>query len=180
MYLQMAHHNRNLRDQAQGPPQEEVEVYVLFVNTTNRTVDLYWVRERETENIQYTLKPYEEVRVNTYNTHTWFFRDYYTGERMHVRSKRVFCPVRIRIPRDPQRPEELCDVRSQVLIHFPLRTLKDNCLWLIVKWLKRTCNAPREYINGYMIPATLKQHLLTILTTIEVYCSQAHAARIRR
>jgi len=128
MHRQLARNDRHLREQQQQ--QEEVEVYVMFVNTTNRTVDLYWVREeRETENIQYTLKPFEEVRVNTYNTHTWFFRDYYTGERMHVRSKRLFYPVRIRVPRDPQRPEELCDVRSQVLIHFPMRTLRDNCLW---------------------------------------------------
>lgn len=105
------------------------------------------------------------------------FRDYYTGERMHVRSKRVFYPLRVRVPRDPQRPEELCDVRSQVLIHFPMRTLKDNCLWLIVKWLWRTCNSPREYINSYMIPATLKQQLHLLLSTIESYCSHVRIQR---
>ncbi|KAM8711448.1 hypothetical protein ACLKA7_000569 [Drosophila subpalustris] len=176
----IALNNRNLQRLIQAQ-QDEVEVYVMFVNTTQRTVDLFWVREREMENMQYTLKPFEEVRVNTYNTHTWFFRDYYTGERMHVRSQRVFRPVRIRVPRDPQRPlEDLRDVRSQVLIHFPLRSLKDNCLWLIVKWLKRTVNEPRQYINGYLIPATLKQHLLLVLRTLETYSRPVPVARMRR
>lgn len=179
MAVQFVHNNHNWPVNPQGPPQEEVEVYVLFVNTTNRTLDLYWVREPDMENIQLTLKPNEEVRVNTYNTHIWFFRDYYTGERMHVRSKRLFFPVRVRVPRNPQRPDELCDVRSQVLIHFPLRTLKDNCLWLIARWLKRTKDTPRDFVNGYPIPVTLKQQLHLLLDTMEVYCSQAPLRRMR-
>ncbi|XP_064547911.1 protein Vhl isoform X1 [Drosophila montana] len=179
MALQIARNNREWGEHLRAMPQEEVEVYVLFVNTTNRTVDLYWVRDPDTENIQVTLKPNEGVPVNTYNTHIWFFRDYYTGERMHVRSQRLFFPVRIRMPRNPQQPEELCDVRTQILIHFPLRTLKENCLWFIVRWLRRTYDAPREYINSYMIPVTLKQQLLILSNTIESYCSQAHQMRRR-
>lgn len=182
MDLQIAPNSRNVWQQAQGqaPQQEEeVEVYVLFVNKTNRIVDLYWRRPRETENMQYTLKPYEEVRVNTYNTHKWFFCDWRSGERMHVQFKEVFSPVRIRVPRDPQRPEELCDVRIQVIIHFPLRTLKENCLWSIAKRLKRTCNAPQEYICNYMIPTTLKHDLRIILRDSDVYCRLAMAHRVR-
>ncbi|XP_030560265.1 protein Vhl isoform X2 [Drosophila novamexicana] len=144
MAMQIARNNREWGEHLRAMPQEEVEVYVLFVNTTNRTVDLYWVRDPDTENIQ-----------------------------------RLFFPVRIRVPRNPQQPEELCDVRSQILIHFPLRTLRDNCLWLIVRWLKRTYDAPREYINSYMIPVTLKQQMHILLNTIEAYCSQANQMRRR-
>ncbi|XP_064547912.1 protein Vhl isoform X2 [Drosophila montana] len=144
MALQIARNNREWGEHLRAMPQEEVEVYVLFVNTTNRTVDLYWVRDPDTENIQ-----------------------------------RLFFPVRIRMPRNPQQPEELCDVRTQILIHFPLRTLKENCLWFIVRWLRRTYDAPREYINSYMIPVTLKQQLLILSNTIESYCSQAHQMRRR-
>ncbi|KRF77647.1 protein Vhl-like isoform X2 [Drosophila virilis] len=144
MAMQIARNNREWGEHLRAMPQEEVEVYVLFVNTTNRTLDLYWVRDPDTENIQ-----------------------------------RLFFPVRIRVPRNPQQPEDLCDVRSQILIHFPLRTLKENCLWLIVRWLKRTYDAPREYINSYMIPVTLKQQMHILLNTIEAYCSQANQMRRR-
>ncbi|XP_030382935.1 protein Vhl [Scaptodrosophila lebanonensis] len=182
MSLQIARNNRNWRD-GQPPqrpllPPELVEVFVLFINTTNRTLDLYWICERENDNIYLTLKPNEEVRVNTYNTHSWFFRDYYTGESMHVRSKRLFSPVRIRVPH-PQRPDQMCDVRSQVLIHFPLRTLKENCLWLIVKMLVRSGDSPREAIESYFIPMTLKQQLLALLGSIETYRTQANTRRPR-
>ncbi|KRG04052.1 uncharacterized protein Dmoj_GI19906, isoform B [Drosophila mojavensis] len=179
MALQVARNNGEWGELFNVPPQEEVEVYVLFVNTTNRTLDLYWASDPNTQNIQLTLKPNQGVPVNTYNTHIWFFCDYYTGERMHVRSKRLFYPIRIRVPRNPQQPDELCDVRSQVLIHFPMRTLKENCLWLIVRWLKRTCNTPELLINNYLIPATLKQQLLLLLRTINTYYRQAHQRRLR-
>ncbi|KAH8280433.1 hypothetical protein KR018_007313 [Drosophila ironensis] len=178
MALQIAHNN--IEGQQQPPGGDAlVEVYVLFVNTTHRTLDLYWMCSRDQENMYLTLKPFEEVRVNTFNTHSWFFRDYYTGERMHVRSRRLFHPVRIRVPKNPQHPDQLCDVRSQVLIHFPLRTLRENCLWLIARWLVRTSNAPRRIINGYHIPATLKQQLLLLLTTIESYSRVAGTRRRR-
>ncbi|BFG04546.1 protein Vhl [Drosophila madeirensis] len=178
MALQIAHNNRGNPRALHPPPAAElVEVFVLFVNTTNRTVDLYWVCDRDTENMYLSLKPFEEVRVNTYNTHTWLFRDYYTGERMHVKSRRIFVPVPMRVPKNPQHPEELCDVRSQVNIHFPMRKLKDTCLWLLARYLNRTSNQPRRLISNYMIPSTLKQQLFVILTTMESY---SRTARIRR
>ncbi|KAH8372678.1 hypothetical protein KR009_002626 [Drosophila setifemur] len=176
MALQIAHNNHEGHQ-----PQLHaglVEVYVLFVNTTNRTLDLYWMCD-DRENMYLSLKPFEEVRVNTFNTHSWFFRDFYTGERMHVRSRRIFHPVRIRVPKNPQHPDQLCDVRSQVLIHFPMRSLRENCLWLIARWLIRTSNSPRRIINGYNIPITLKQQLLVLLTTIESYTRVAVTRRRR-
>ncbi|KAI8039776.1 protein Vhl [Drosophila gunungcola] len=187
MALQIAQNNRDgqqlvgLGGQQQGLHglQMVVEVYVLFVNTTNRTLDLYWLCDRDRENMYLTLKPFEEVRVNTFSTHSWFFRDYYTGERMHVRSRRIFQPIRVRVPKNPQHPEQLCDVRSQVLIHFPMRSLRENCLWLVARWLIRTSNAPRRVIHGYHIPATLKQQLLLLLTTMESYSRVAGTRRRR-
>ncbi|ALC41480.1 Vhl [Drosophila busckii] len=147
----------------------------MFVNTTNRIVNLYWVRRNEerrnvySENIELTLKPKQEVRVNTYSSHTWFFRDYFTGERMHVRAKPLFFPIRIRLPKREQ-PDVLCDVRSRVSIHFPVRTLRENCLWLIVKWLSSSSDsAARELINRFQIPYTLKQQLRHLLNCILNY-----------
>ncbi|EDW73971.1 uncharacterized protein Dwil_GK21683 [Drosophila willistoni] len=169
--------NNNWGQAQQQPPADLVEVYVLFVNQTNRTIDLYWKCDRDTENMYLTLKPNEEVRVNTFSTHSWFFRDYYSGERMHVRSKRLFNPVRIRVPKNPQYPDQLCDVRSQVIIQFPLRKLKENCLWLIVRWLVRTSDDPRETIQNYPIPATLKEQMLSIIMAIEAYSRQAGSRR---
>lgn len=178
MALQIAQNNRD-GQQLVGADQGKVEVYVLFANTTYRTLDLYWVCERERENMYLTLKPFEEVRVNTFTTHSWLFRDYYTGERMHVRSQRIFQPIRVRVPKSQQSPDQLVDVRSEVLIHFPMRSLRENCLWLVARWLIRTSNAPRRIIHGYHIPSTLKQQLLSLLTCIESYSRVAGTRRRR-
>ncbi|EDW02336.1 protein Vhl [Drosophila grimshawi] len=173
MELRIARSNYNWNDHPAGQPQVEEEVYVQFVNTTNHTVNLFWTSDINAEYIQYTLKPKHKVPVNTFNTHIWFFREYYTGEHMHVRRKRLFYPVRIRIPRNPQQPEELRDVRSEILIHLPLRTLKEMCLCWIAKRLNRKlAKEPRQYIDGYMIPTTLKEELLAKLTTIEAYTQE--------
>ncbi|XP_016999234.1 protein Vhl [Drosophila takahashii] len=179
MALQIAQNNRDGQQLVVGEGEGKVEVYVLFANTTYRTLDLYWVSEQDREFLYLTLKPFEEVRVNTYSSHSWLFRDYYTGERMHVRSQRIFQPIRVRVPKNQTTPDELVDVRSEVLIHFPMRSLRENCLWLVARWLIRTSNTPRRIIYGYHIPSTLKQQLLSLLTCIESYSRVAGTRRRR-
>lgn len=169
-----------LYEQFKMPLHEKVEVYLLFVNTTNRDVDLYCASNPCTWHLKLSLRPNQGAPVDTYNTHIWFFVDCYTGERMHVQSQRLFYPIRKRVSWNPQKPDELRDVRSRALIHFPMRTLKENCLWSIARRFK-LIHEQTEYIIRYdSIPVTLKSQLLNRRMDMFLYYREAQHNRHRR
>uniref|UniRef100_A0A182SSA9 von Hippel-Lindau disease tumour suppressor beta domain-containing protein n=1 Tax=Anopheles maculatus TaxID=74869 RepID=A0A182SSA9_9DIPT len=119
-------HEPSLRSQ-----NSEVRSFVLFRNTTGRVVDVFWVNY-SSQLIHYTtLQPGAECMVNTYVTHPWVFKDKLCNERMHVRQQPVFLPE----PwyRSFSGGGRLN--RKEVIIHYPLRTLKENCLSRIVALL---------------------------------------------
>lgn len=99
-------------------------VFLIIGNLTNRIINMYWV-DYESKLVLYkTLKPRTGIILDTYKTHPWVFRDSNTNERMHVNHTDIFWP-------ESSEPNQ--EQRSRVLIHFPVRTLKENALWKIVQ-----------------------------------------------
>lgn len=119
-------HEPGLRSQ-----NSEVRSFVLFRNTTKREVDVYWVNYFSQLVHYTTLQPGTECMVNTYVTHPWVFKDKRYHERMHVYHQPVFLP-------EPWYTSFTGGGRlnrKEVIIHFPVRTLKENCLYRILALL---------------------------------------------
>uniref|UniRef100_A0A182VWR0 von Hippel-Lindau disease tumour suppressor beta domain-containing protein n=1 Tax=Anopheles minimus TaxID=112268 RepID=A0A182VWR0_9DIPT len=140
-------HEPNLRSE-----HSEIRSFVLFHNTTEREVDVYWVNY-SSKLIHYTtLLPQAECMVNTYVTHPWVFKDKHSHERMHVRHQPVYQP-------DPWYTNFSSGgrlARKEINIHFPVRTLKENCLWRIVALL---VDEEESALWGLEIPRILIQEL---------------------
>lgn len=138
--------------------------FILFVNKTQRTVGVYWV-DYEGKFLRYiTLRPDAHTLINTYSTHPWIFKDFYTGERMQTNHNDVYWPkpfinnngnIFNRVRSLPIQLQYLN--REEVYIHFPLRTLRLNALWVVVKNIKSF-----ENINKLDIPNILKNDLKSI------------------
>lgn len=138
------------------------EAYVLFTNTTQRNVNLYWIDYRGQHTFYLTLRPGFSTKVNTFQSHPWIFRDHFTGERMQVAHEFIYWPKRFVIP-NPRNPGELIPCRMQISIHFPVRALRETCLWGIMRSLRLTA----ETIEEYCIPRTIKTDLKLVLRAIE-------------
>lgn len=95
--------------------------FISFTNASHRRVEIVWINFR-TELIPYrVLGPAENVRINTYKSHPWIFRDAETKELMNVNHNEVFWP-------EPYVPQAN---RTEVFIHFPIRSLKKIAMCLI-------------------------------------------------
>lgn len=95
---------------------------LLVTNRTRRPVDILWINYAAKLVRYRTLKSGEEIQMDTFKTHPWIFRDYYTGLLMHVNHKEVLWPE----PSTEKRPIQ------HVQIHFPLQSLKTIAMWAIV------------------------------------------------
>uniref|UniRef100_U5EUF5 Putative e3 ubiquitin ligase vhl component von hippel-lindau tumor suppressor in s n=1 Tax=Corethrella appendiculata TaxID=1370023 RepID=U5EUF5_9DIPT len=116
--------------------QSLIRSFILFKNITERNIDIYWVNYTS-KFIHYTrLKPNETSKVNTYETHPWVFKDSETGERMHVAHNLVYFPE----PWYTRIDHTGRFGRILVEIHFPMRTLKESCLWRVLNSLKNKEN----------------------------------------
>lgn len=70
----------------------ELPAFVIFENTTQRQVDVYWV-DYTSQLVRYrTLIPGDKLIINTFKTHPWVFLDKSSGERMCVDNDEVFWP----------------------------------------------------------------------------------------
>ncbi|KAK7099162.1 protein Vhl-like [Littorina saxatilis] len=99
----------------------QCQVPVTFVNTTQRTVDVYWV-DFAGELVRYSnLSPGKKHHIYTYATHPWVARDCATGQRMFLSGQPVFVPVEPPADQDPDLPIE-------ILIHIPLFRLEEICI----------------------------------------------------
>ncbi|XP_041765601.1 protein Vhl [Anopheles merus] len=140
-------HDPNLRSE-----HSVLRSFLLFRNTTERTVDVYWVNYSSRFIHYTTLKPKTGCMVNTYVTHPWVFKDRQSGERMHVRHQPVYLPE----PWYTNFNSAGRLTRKEVNIHFPVRTLMDNCLWRIVALL---ADKEESALHELEIPRVLKQDL---------------------
>ncbi|XP_050083792.1 protein Vhl [Anopheles aquasalis] len=137
--------------------QSEIRSFIKYINTTQRTVAVEWVDYNGIACNFRVLQPQEFCLINTYVTHPWRFRDNETGEQMHVRGQPVYMP-------DPWFNNFDANgkpTRKEVRIHFPLRTLRDNCLWRITELVPGE-NALREL----EIPRILVDELLNLRENI--------------
>lgn len=139
-----------------------IEVYLLFVNNTQRDVNLYWIDYRGQKSLYLTLRPGLSSKVDTYQTHPWVFCDKYSGERMQVEHSYLYWPKRY-LSRNPRNPSQLITCRRQITIHLPVRSLRDSCLWHIAKKIYRIPNI----IDSFSIPQTLKNDLKIVLGIME-------------
>lgn len=120
---------------------------LVISNRTKRPVDILWINY-EAKLIRYkTLRSGDEFKMNTFKTHPWIFRDYYTGLLMHADHKEVFWP------------EGSTDKRpiQNVHIHFPVQSLKTISLWACVLKVRN-----HNEIIHMEIPQTLRNDLQTL------------------
>jgi von Hippel-Lindau disease tumor supressor len=131
-----------------------VKSFVVFENKTSRIVHIFWLNY-EGRPVPYSiLQPNTTYLVNTYISHPWIIKDRDTGELMHVDHKEVFWP--------PPWFKHInqatrTTVRATVVIHFPIRTLKLNTLWIMVKQLDHF-----KKIDKLELPHTLQDDLKEI------------------
>lgn len=117
---------------------------LLIINKTQRPIEILWINY-VAKLIHYkTLRPDTEFQINTFKTHPWVFRDYFTGILMHTNHKEVLWP-------EPSTEQCPC---QKVWIHFPLFSLKTISLWNVVPRIKGI-----NEIDNLEIPSTLRRDL---------------------
>ncbi|XP_011190315.1 protein Vhl [Zeugodacus cucurbitae] len=133
--------------------------YVLFCNTTNRVLHLYWLDEGGSR-FHTTLAAGAQIKTNTFTHHSWVFCDKDSNELMCVSNVPRFWPNQYRI-HDPLNPTRRVPCRKEIKIHYPLRSLRENCLCRIVNTLNPF--DPRLAVNiidqRMSIPHVLKNEL---------------------
>lgn len=116
------------------------------MNTTERSVDVYWINYAS-QLIRYTtIEPNAHVALDTYSTHPWIFCDQQTGLKMHVNNQEVFWPepwVLTRLTR-----------RTRISIHFPMQSLKTIAMWKIVLHIRSN-----KQLDQLEIPRVLSRDL---------------------
>lgn len=119
----------------------------IIKNTTGRPVDVIWINYMSQQIRYRTLRPGQEVTMNSFKTHPWIFRDCCTGILMHVDHKEVYWPE----PITEERPIQ------HVHIHFPMCSLKTLSLWATAIRVKKITE-----ISTMEIPYTLRPELETL------------------
>ncbi|XP_037944195.1 protein Vhl-like [Teleopsis dalmanni] len=150
-----------------GP--SHIKCYVLFVNVTTRNVDILWIDPGGIEKLFASINPGKKVKVDTFQTHPWVFRDKDTGEYMQVDHKDVFWPTPC-VKLLPNFPQGALNCRRAVNIHSPVRSLREICLWNILKNISSdilTLN--NDSICALGLPVTLTNELLAKARSISLY-----------
>lgn len=100
--------------------------------------------------------------INTFQTHPWIFMDKFTGERMVVENEEVYWPKPWYLKIDPR---QRMIRRTLVRIQFPLRTLKKNAMWTVVRQLQSG-----DVIKDLQIPVSLRREVETLFKRHKRYC----------
>lgn len=94
-------------------------------------------------------------QINTFCTHPWIFECPRTGERLHVNNSDVFWPEPWFKYINNAENGVVAVGRQDVKIHYPLRSLRDICLWELVFDVET-----KDQIYDLEIPHSLKVDLL--------------------
>lgn len=125
--------------------------YILFVNGTERPVDIFWI-DYQSEPVLYNrsgpILPDGKLAVNTFSTHPWMIRDHRTGERMNIDHAEIFWPPPW-FTNIVQQGNQI--KRRPVLIHLPLRSLK-----IIANWTVSCRLQSKEAIDELELPLSLR------------------------
>lgn len=154
-------YNRNLRS-----VESVEESKVLMINTTKKLVDILWINYTS-QLIRYkVLKSQSAFQVTSFKTHPWIFRDYFTGQLMHIDvNKEVLWP-------EPPTEEQPI---HRVYIHFPMQSLRTIALWNIALRLRSY-----DEMNNMEIPRTLKQDLRVIVRRLHEHRAMLRAESLQR
>lgn len=129
--------------------------YILLVNGTERSVDIYWI-DYQSEPVLYNpsgpLLPEGKLAINTFSTHPWMIRDHYTRERMHIDHAEIFWPPPW-FTNIVQQGNQI--QRRRFLIHLPLRSLK-----LIANYTVSLRMKSEEAIDQLELPISLRNDVL--------------------
>ena len=69
------------------------ESLAMFVSSTDRPVDVFWVNYQGRRVKYKTLEPRETYMVSTFETHPWVFRDADTGMLVLGNYEEVYMPI---------------------------------------------------------------------------------------
>lgn len=129
----------------------QTQVYVRFVNLTNRNVDIIWV-DFTGNFIKYkTFSRYQFLDINTFTGHPWIFWDK-NKDNMCVDGKDIFYPTPTICPTTKKL------ARKCVGVHLPLYSLKTRALLAVRDYLKDGAN-----LQGLDLPRVLLQDLKVLL-----------------
>lgn len=129
--------------------------YILLVNGTKRSVDIFWI-DYQSEPVLYNrsgpILPEGKLAINTFSTHPWMIRDHHTRERMHIDNEEVFWP--------PPWFTNIVQQGSQIqrrrfIIHLPMRSLKIIANWTVSCRLKS-----EEAIHELELPLSLRNDII--------------------
>lgn len=144
------------------------EAKLLVTNQSGRTIDVLWINYTAKLEKYCTMRPGDQITVNTFRTHPWIFRDCYTGLLMHVDRKEVFWP---------QASTNQLPIQH-VSIHYPMQSLRTLSIWALVIKIRRY-----KDIGLMEIPHTLRSDVEKIFRdfyTHHVMLSHKRAQRLQR
>ncbi|MGH0175893.1 UNVERIFIED_CONTAM: hypothetical protein FKN15_005902 [Acipenser sinensis] len=124
----------------------DVVTNVTFVNKTRRKARAWWLDFRGDPVSYGDIGPDDRLRMTTYLTHPWIFRDTDTGAKLLVNMREIYFP-------EPNNDEDGCLVSHDVIITTPVYLLQDCCLMLIRKLVKQ-----KDY-RKLEIPESLRKDL---------------------
>lgn len=109
-------------------------------------VNWEWLRDCEHE--QFNLS---SAQINTYVTHPWIFSCSQTGERLKVDKKDVFFPQPWFKFINTEQNGVVSVGRQETHIHYPLKSLKNICMWDIIFMMNRNSE-----VHDLDIPKSLR------------------------
>lgn len=135
--------DRNIRSRNGSRPS-----LVTIINRTLRSINIIWVNTSGQLITYATILPGARTPMNTFTGHAWVFCDSVTGEPMHVDNEAVLWP-----PPVAAITAQGC-TRHEILVHLPMRSLKDILLWSILEQIDHI-----DKLNQLELPASLQLDL---------------------
>ncbi|KAL7637040.1 UNVERIFIED_CONTAM: hypothetical protein RMT77_012798 [Armadillidium vulgare] len=129
--------------------------FVNFKNCTNSSADIIWLNYEGIPVPYGTLPPSGNLKLRTYESHPWVFRDSVTLEKFQVNREDVFMPIPF--VRECSNHRVVGPVSPRFItqsIHYPLYNLKERASQVVLKCLS-------DPLKAYEldIPVTLKSFL---------------------
>lgn len=161
--------------------ESNIRSFVKFINLTERHVDVFWMNFHGKKISFSTLTPgshcsvskmsrlrdfvqvfrhfkFFNPQINTYVTHPWIFNCAETGESLKVNQNFVFYPEPwFRFITNSENGVVSVG-RQEIEIHYPLKSLKNICMWKILFLVKTTND-----INNLDIPNSLQNELTQLI-----------------
>ncbi|GAB0100829.1 Protein Vhl [Sergentomyia squamirostris] len=128
--------------------------FVLFHNTTNRLVELFWVNYQGRKVSYAKIAPRSAMRSDTYVTHPWLLEDFYTKERLLVSGRMIYFPIVWH--QGPIDFDNLRIERQVVRVYFNLRRLETIAVETVALRLRNSRNA-----DVLEIPLILREMIKT-------------------